>query len=59
LRIGFCIVAQPADEERIVAIVAQHGKSAYRIGHAIGDNQGRVSIGPVGLVSQGKRFVQK
>ena len=57
--IGFCIVAQPADEERIVAIVAQHGKTAHRIGHAVHDNERRVSIQPVGLISQGKRFVKK
>jgi phosphoribosylformylglycinamidine cyclo-ligase len=57
--IGFCIVAHPADVGRAIAIVQRHGKRAHRIGHAVQDNQRRVSLNPAGLISEEGRFVKK
>ena len=54
--IGFCAVVDDKDAARAVAILASHGKRAWRIGHAIADSSRRVHLPQHGLVGQGKHF---
>jgi phosphoribosylformylglycinamidine cyclo-ligase len=54
--IGFCAVVNDADADRAVAILAGHGKRAWRIGHAVADASRRVHLPQHGLVGQGKHF---
>jgi phosphoribosylformylglycinamidine cyclo-ligase len=54
--IGFCAVVDDNDAERAVAILARHGKRAWRIGHAVADASRRVHLPQHGLVGQGKHF---
>ena len=56
--VGFCLVTPEADAEQLIAIVQEHGKNAYVIGHAVADQDKRIRIAPKNLVSQGKAFVQ-
>jgi phosphoribosylformylglycinamidine cyclo-ligase len=54
--IGFCYVVDPADAERTLAILAQHGRVAQRIGTAVADPQNIVRITARSLAGQHKRF---
>jgi phosphoribosylformylglycinamidine cyclo-ligase len=54
--IGFCAVVADADAARAVAILASHGKRAWRIGHAVADPARRVHLPQHGLVGKGKHF---
>jgi phosphoribosylformylglycinamidine cyclo-ligase len=54
--IGFCYVVDPADAERTLAILKQHGRVAQRIGTAVSDPQKIVRIPARGLAGQHKRF---
>jgi len=54
--IGFCVVLSEGDSDEFMAIVKQHGKEAYRIGHVVKDPARKVLIGPYGLVGQGSAF---
>jgi phosphoribosylformylglycinamidine cyclo-ligase len=54
--IGFCVVLSEGDSDEFMAIVKQHGKEAYRIGHVVKDPARKVLIGRYGLVGQGSAF---
>jgi phosphoribosylformylglycinamidine cyclo-ligase len=54
--VGFCAVVDEKDAEKAVAILASHGKRAWRIGHAVADAARRVHLPQHGLVGQGKHF---
>ncbi len=54
--IGFCYVVDPASAERTLAILAQHGRTAQRIGTAVSDPQKIVRIPARGIAGQHKRF---
>jgi phosphoribosylformylglycinamidine cyclo-ligase len=54
--IGFCYVVDPADAERSLSILKQHGRVAQRIGAAVSDPQKIVRIPARGLAGQHKRF---
>lgn len=55
--VGFCVVVDPKDAARVVAIAKQHGKHAAPIGYTIADRQRRVWIAERGLVSNDDVFV--
>ncbi len=55
--IGFCFVVPSDAVDQTIEIVAEHGKRAQVIGHAVPDPDRRIRIAPAGLISQGKRFV--
>ncbi len=54
--IGFCIVVAAEAVEQVIALVRSHGKQAYAIGHAVWDQERRVTLKPHGLIGQGNRF---
>ncbi|HEY3117455.1 MAG TPA: AIR synthase-related protein [Chloroflexota bacterium] len=54
--IGFCLVVPPSEADAVIATIAAHGKTAYKIGRALPDADRRIKIRPAGLVSQGKLF---
>jgi len=56
--IGFCIIVEEKDVDRVVSIVGSHGKRAMKIGSVIPDEHRRVFIDPQGLVGHGKQFVK-
>ena len=54
--IGFCIIVEEAEVDRVLSIVHSHGKQALKIGEVIPDEHRRVFIESHGLVGQGKKF---
>lgn len=54
--VGFCVVVEPRDADRVRAIADAHGASASVIGYAVADARRRVWIAPEGLVGEGKSF---
>jgi phosphoribosylformylglycinamidine cyclo-ligase len=56
--IGFCIIVSADAVERVLSIVRSHGKRAYTIGHAVWDQERRVTLKPHGLIGKGNRFVE-
>jgi phosphoribosylformylglycinamidine cyclo-ligase len=53
---GFCVVIDPADVSRALAIAQAHGEKAAVIGYAVDDPQRRIWIAEKKLVGIGKRF---
>ena len=56
--VGFVVVVDAADEEKVKSIVERHGKQAYKIGNAVSDGRKRVWLKRESLVGEGKRFSQ-
>ena len=56
--VGFCIVVDPADAARVVAVATAHGKAAAIIGYTVADTARTVWVTPKQLVSRDDRFVQ-
>jgi phosphoribosylformylglycinamidine cyclo-ligase len=54
--VGFCVVVDPADADRVIAFAAQQGKPAAVIGHAVDDTERRVWIPERALVGTGDTF---
>jgi phosphoribosylformylglycinamidine cyclo-ligase len=54
--VGFCVILDPADADRVAAIAAQHGKTAAVIGYVIDDAERRVWIPQRALLGRGDRF---
>jgi phosphoribosylformylglycinamidine cyclo-ligase len=54
--VGFCVVVDPGDAERVIALAAQQGKQAAVVGRAVDDARRRVWIGERGLVGEGDTF---
>jgi phosphoribosylformylglycinamidine cyclo-ligase len=54
--IGFCIIVEQNDVDRVLSIVRSHGKRAMKIGSVIPDEHRRVFITPYDLVGEGKQF---
>lgn len=54
--IGFCVIVEASEAEKVISILDGHGRKAYRIGYAIEDAQKRVILEKQGLVGKGKRF---
>jgi phosphoribosylformylglycinamidine cyclo-ligase len=54
--IGFCYVVDPADAELTLSILARHGRTAQRIGHAVADPEKTVRIPGRRLLGRHKRF---
>ncbi len=54
--IGFCIVVPPTEADRVLSVARSHQRRAYKIGHAIPDEERRVFMTPKGLMGKGKRF---
>jgi phosphoribosylformylglycinamidine cyclo-ligase len=54
--IGFCYVVDPAAVEPVLAILAEHGRRAQRIGHAVADRDKTVRIPQRSLVGRHKTF---
>jgi phosphoribosylformylglycinamidine cyclo-ligase len=54
--VGFCVVVDPADADRVIALAAQQGKPAAVVGRAVDDAQRRVRIPQRGLVGAGDTF---
>jgi phosphoribosylformylglycinamidine cyclo-ligase len=54
--IGFCYVVDPAAVEPVLTILAQHGRQAQRIGHAVADKDRTVRIPQRNLVGRHKTF---
>jgi phosphoribosylformylglycinamidine cyclo-ligase len=55
---GFCVVVDPADAARVIAIATKHGNTARAIGYTVADAERRVWIPPHGLVGTGKSFAR-
>jgi phosphoribosylformylglycinamidine cyclo-ligase len=53
---GFCYVVSPAEADLTLAILARHGRTAQRIGHAVADREKRVRVPGRGLIGKHKRF---
>jgi phosphoribosylformylglycinamidine cyclo-ligase len=53
---GFCYVVAPAAVDATLAILKKHGRDARPIGHAVADQEKKVSIPAHNLVGQGKKF---
>lgn len=54
--IGFCVTVSPPQADRVLAILREHRRRAYKIGYATADPEKRVILEKQGLVGQGKRF---
>jgi phosphoribosylformylglycinamidine cyclo-ligase len=54
--IGFCYVVDPAAADAVLAILAEHGREARRIGHAVADPEKRVFVRERHLVGRHKSF---
>jgi phosphoribosylformylglycinamidine cyclo-ligase len=54
--IGFCYVVDPREADLTISILAQHGRTAGRIGYAVADNDKIVRIPERNLAGQRKRF---
>lgn len=54
--VGFCVVVDPGDADRVIALAAQQGKQAAVIGRAVADAERRVWIPERGLVGAGDTF---
>jgi phosphoribosylformylglycinamidine cyclo-ligase len=55
--VGFCVVVDPKDAARVIAIAKQHGKHAAPIGYTVADPERRVWIPQRTLVSRDDVFV--
>jgi len=53
--VGFCLVVDPADADRALAILQAHRTEAAVLGRAVADPERRVRL-PNGLVGQGNDF---
>ena len=56
--VGFAVVVDPADEEKVKSIVERHGKHAYKIGYVVSDPRKRVWLEKERLVGENKKFSQ-
>lgn len=56
--LGLGVVVSETDVERTIALAAQHGSRAWRLGTAVASARRTISIEPRGLTSQGGRFVR-
>jgi phosphoribosylformylglycinamidine cyclo-ligase len=56
--VGFCVVVDATDADRVIAIAAQHGKHAAAIGYTIEDAERRVWLPQYGLVGAGDTFTR-
>jgi phosphoribosylformylglycinamidine cyclo-ligase len=54
--VGFCVVVDPKDQDRVVAIAQRHGRAAWKLGRAVADEQRRVQIPQWGLEGKGPSF---
>jgi phosphoribosylformylglycinamidine cyclo-ligase len=54
--IGFCVVVAEGDADATLAILANHGRRASVIGHAVVDPTKSVQLPREKLVGTGKRF---
>jgi phosphoribosylformylglycinamidine cyclo-ligase len=57
--IGFCVIAAPADVDRVRTIIEAHHKRTFCIGRAVHDPKQHVRILPRRLVGLGKRFAHE
>jgi phosphoribosylformylglycinamidine cyclo-ligase len=53
---GFCYVVTPADADKAISILKQHGREAQRIGFAVADRDKTVRIPGRSLVGRHKKF---
>jgi len=54
--VGFCVVVDPKDADRVVSLATRHGKTAAVVGRAVADPQRRVWIPERGLVGSDDTF---
>ncbi len=54
--VGFCMIVPAHAAERVIAMVHEHGKNAYAIGHTVADRDKRVHIKQKGIVGKDKAF---
>jgi phosphoribosylformylglycinamidine cyclo-ligase len=54
--VGFCVVVDPRDSDRVIEAAARQGKKAAVVGHAVADGARRVWIPQRGLVGAGDTF---
>lgn len=57
--VGFCVVVDEAAGEKVLAVLKRHNRNAQIIGHAVADNDKRVSIPQYDLEGKGKKFQKK
>ncbi len=57
--IGMCVVVPPEQTEDTLKIARKHGKSAFVLGKAESDEQMRIRIPSLNLVSEGDKFVRR
>ncbi|MBI3756382.1 MAG: phosphoribosylformylglycinamidine cyclo-ligase [Deltaproteobacteria bacterium] len=55
--IGFCVVVEEADAERVLQIAAEHNTRAWRIGVTVASAERVITIEPRRLRSQAQQFV--
>jgi phosphoribosylformylglycinamidine cyclo-ligase len=56
--LGFCVVVDPRDADRAVAIAAEHGRRAAVVGYAVADPERKVWIPQKGIVGRGSGFTR-
>ncbi len=54
--VGFCVVTNAGDADRVVEIANQHGHRAAAIGYTVNDPARRVWLPALGLLGEGKSF---
>ncbi len=54
--IGFCVLAAAADCDRVLSILARHGRRAHPIGRVVADSGKGVHLPRQGLIGHGKKF---
>jgi phosphoribosylformylglycinamidine cyclo-ligase len=57
--VGFCVIVDAGDVDRVIALAAQHGKAAAAIGHVVEDAERRVWLPQQGLVGAGDTFTRQ
>jgi phosphoribosylformylglycinamidine cyclo-ligase len=55
--IGFCVVVEEADAERVMQIASEHNTRAWRIGVTVASAERIITIEPRRLRSQAQQFV--
>jgi phosphoribosylformylglycinamidine cyclo-ligase len=54
--LGFCVVIDPRDADRAVAIATEHGRRAAVVGYTVADPERKVWIPEKGIVGKGSGF---
>ncbi len=54
--VGFCVVVDPGDRDRVVSIARRYGRDAWQLGHVVADRRRRLWLTQPGLEGEGLAF---